>query len=79
MMKSKSKEISERIKTAMKTGITMVSTTLVALTALYFVTDSFILKQMALVLITGIVIDIFSTWFTNAGVLRYWMERREKK
>ena len=78
MLKSKDKEIRDRIKTAMKTGMTLTATTLVALTALYFTTGSFIIEQIAMVLIIGLVIDIFATWLTNAGILRYWMERKNE-
>ncbi|MBI2172725.1 MAG: protein translocase subunit SecF [Candidatus Aenigmarchaeota archaeon] len=78
MLKSKDKEIRDRIKTAMKTGLTLTTTTLVALAALYFTTGSFIIEQIAVVLIIGLVIDIFATWLTNAGILRYWMERKNE-
>ncbi|MBI4014796.1 MAG: hypothetical protein HY365_02475 [Candidatus Aenigmarchaeota archaeon] len=61
---------------AMKTGLTMVSTTFVALLALYVSTSSPVLQTIALVLMTGIVIDVPVTWLMNAGLLRMWVERR---
>ncbi len=76
MLKSRDKEIRDRIKTAMKTGLTLTATTLVALAALYFATGSFVIEQIAAVLIIGLVVDIFATWLTNAGILRYWMEKK---
>ena len=60
---------------AMKTGLTMVSTTFVALLALYVSTGSPVLQTIALVLMTGIVIDIPVTWLLNAGLLRMWVEK----
>lgn len=69
--------VSERIKLAMKTGLTMTITTLVALTALYFATGAFVLEQIAIVLIIGLLIDIPATWFTNTGVLLWWVKKRE--
>lgn len=79
MIKGKTKEIPERIKTAMKTGLTMTATAIAAMVALYLVTDSFVLREIAMVIIIGLMVDLMATWFTNAGILRFWMERKEKK
>ena len=75
MLKGKG-AISHRIKNAMKTGLTLTATMLVAFISLYFVTGSFVIEQIASVLIIGLVIDVFATWLTNAGILRYWMEKK---
>lgn len=64
---------------AMKTGLTMTSATFAALLALYFISGSALLQTMALVLMVGILVDIPVTWFTNAGLLRIWLERKSKK
>ncbi len=74
VMKRREKELPARIRTAMKTGLTMTTTTLAALVAIYFVTGSFVLEQIAIVLMIGLSIDIPSTWFTNAGLLRLWVK-----
>ena len=68
------REPGESVKRAAKTGLTMTVTTLTALAALYFISGSFVLEQIALVLIIGLVIDMPATWFTNAGLLR-WLKR----
>lgn len=67
--------IEENVKRAIKTGLTMTCTTLVALTALYFATGSFVLEQIALVLIIGLLIDMPATWFTNTGLLLRWVKK----
>ena len=46
------------LESTIKTGLTMSITTLTALTALYLITSSIILKTIAIVLIIGILIDI---------------------
>src|SRR3989344_5484603 len=69
-------DIRHRIKNAMKTGLTLTATMLVAFISLYFVTGSFVIEQIAAVLIIGLTIDVFATWLTNAGILRYWMEKK---
>ncbi|RLF28874.1 MAG: protein translocase subunit SecF [Thermoplasmata archaeon] len=68
----------EKIKSAMKTGLTMTSTTLGALISLYFFSEALVLKQIANVLIIGLIVDVFTTWLTNVGILRWWLEKREK-
>ena len=62
----------------MKTGLTLTMTTLIALTAMYFVSGSFIIEQIAFVLIIGLLIDMPATWFANAGILRAWLERKRR-
>ena len=76
MLRSRETPMLERISNGMKTGLVMTAATLAALTSLYFATSSFVLERIALVLIIGLVIDVFATWFTNVGVLRFYMERK---
>jgi len=68
--------VSAGIKRAMKTGLTMTSTIFVALVAMYFLSGSLIIEQIALVLIIATLLDVPTTWMTNAGVLRYWLKKR---
>ena len=68
--------VSSGIKRAMKTGLTMTSTIFVALVAMYFLSGSLIIEQIALVLIIATLFDAPTTWMTNAGVLRYWLHKR---
>lgn len=60
---------------AMKTGLTMTTTTLVALFILYVGTSSLILKSMALVITIGLIVDLLNTWLQNTGILKWYMER----
>lgn len=78
LTKTKEKDIPHRIRAAMKTGLTMTFAALGALLAMYFVSGSHILQQMATVLIIGLLVDIPSTWLTNSGILRWWITRKEK-
>jgi len=79
LLKSSREEVKDNIRKAAKTGLTMSFTTIVVLLSLYFVSGSFILEQMALVILIGILIDMPATWLTNAGILRWWIVRKEKK
>lgn len=75
----KGKNVQAGVLHAMKTGLTMTTTTLVALIAMYFVSGSYVIEQIALVLLIGLIIDMPATWLTNAGVLRWWLERKQKR
>lgn len=77
LLKSGRSDYRASMRRAMKTGLTFTGTTLVALLAMYFVSGSFVIEQIALVLIIGLVIDMPATWLTNAGVMRWWIERRK--
>ncbi len=78
-------ELDDKIKDAMKTGLTMTTTTLAALIGLFFVSSgtylvsSFtridIIRDISVVLIFGLVADIINTWMTNVGILRWHLER----
>ena len=79
MLKRKEDSVEKRIKTAMKTGVTMTLCALAALVALYFVSGSHVLQQMALVLIVGLLVDLPATWLTNTGILRWYLEKKNKQ
>ncbi|MCD6215706.1 MAG: protein translocase subunit SecF [Candidatus Aenigmarchaeota archaeon] len=59
----------EKLKAAIKTGLTMSCTTLAAISVLYLVTSNIVLKQIAMVLLFGLLTDIPTTWLTNVGIL----------
>lgn len=79
LLKGRHHEISAGVKRAMKTGLTMTGTALVALFAMYFVAGSIIIEEIALVLIVGLLVDIPATWMANAGILRAWLIRKRHK
>ncbi len=76
MLRSRDMAMLERITNGMKTGLVMTAATLAALSALYLITGSLVLQRIALVLIIGLAVDVFTTWFTNVGILRLYMERK---
>ncbi len=78
-------ELNDKIKDAMKTGLTMTTTTLAALVALFlvssgsYIVSSFtridIIRDISVVLIFGLVADLVNTWMTNAGILKWFIEK----
>lgn len=71
-------KVADKIRGAMKTGLTMSGTTIAAVAALLIVTTSTVLTQIATVLLIGIFVDILNTWFANAVLLRMYVEKKEK-
>ncbi len=71
-------ETMAKVYGAIKTGLTMTLTTLaVVLVALIFV-QSEIIKQIMLILFIGLIVDMVMTWIQNVGILRIYLERKNK-
>jgi len=66
----------QKIRSAIKTGLTMTGTTLGALFALYISGISPVITQIASVLIIGLIADIMLTWFQNSVLLRMYMTKK---
>lgn len=82
-------ELNEKIKDAMKTGLTMTTTTLAALTVLFIISSgsvmisSFtridIIRDISVVLIFGLLADLMNTWMTNMGILKWHVEKGTRR
>lgn len=83
-------DLNEKVRNSMKTGITMTFTTLSAVFAMFLVSSSIhlfsphfapipMLRDISLVLFFGLTMDLLNTWLFNAGVLRWYMEKKERK
>ncbi len=68
--------VDERIKSSMKTGMTMTVSAISAMVVLYFVSTSAVLSEIALVILFGLVADIPFTWIQNVGILKVYLEKR---
>jgi len=77
VLKRKEGTIMERVFSSMATGLTMTITTIVALSVGYFVSNSYILKQMFMILVAGLVIDIIMTYLLNARILIWYTSKKE--
>ena len=80
--------VEEKVSKAMHTGITMTTTTLVALASMYIVstfsyliissfTQISLLSQISIVLIAGLIADMMNTWLLNTGILRWYAMKPE--
>ncbi|MBI2583425.1 MAG: hypothetical protein HYW25_02045 [Candidatus Aenigmarchaeota archaeon] len=68
--------VAERAHDAMKTGITITTTALIAVIAMYLASGSAVIQDIATVLIIGLLIDMPVTWLGNAGMLISWMKKK---
>lgn len=68
--------LKERIMSAVKTGLTMTSTSMAAVFSLFLFSQGTILGQISLVLLVGLFFDMLNTWITNVLVLEYWLEKK---
>jgi preprotein translocase subunit SecF len=72
-------KLEEKLAGAFRTGIIMTSTTLAAVLSLWIVSSLGqieVIRNMAEVLLIGLVLDIINTWITNATILKWYAERK---
>jgi len=77
VLKRKEFPLLKRISDSAKTGLTMTLTSLFAVFSAYFFAISPVLKQVFFILSVGLATDIISTWFGNAGILKWWCDRHK--
>ena len=79
VLKRKEGTVMNRIVSSIKTGMTETITAIVAVTVAMLVTQSEVIRQIMLILLIGLIADIFFTWIQNVGLLRIYLERKAKK
>ena len=77
LLKRKEGQLSERIASAFKTGITMTLTTIAAVIVALIVSDSEVISQIMLIILIGLVVDIINTWIQNLGLLRWYLKNEQ--
>jgi preprotein translocase subunit SecF len=80
VIKKQEGTINERVLGAFKTGITMTLTSIVAVTIPLIMIHSLssALTQIFTILLIGLGFDIFNTWVTNASLIKWYAERKQK-
>ena len=78
VLKRKEGTVSERMASALPTGLTMTIAAIAAVIIAYYSTGSELLKQIMFILGWGLVADMIFTWLFNAPLLRMYVERKEK-
>jgi len=79
LLRERSVDVDEGINQAMKTGLMMTATMIGAMAVTIVVTTFVIqiqtLQSIATVLMFGLIADIFTTWWTNAGLLKWYLAK----
>jgi len=76
VLKRKEGSLMDRIYWAMKTGLTMNITTIVALIVGLSLSQSEVISQIMTILLIGLFVDIINTWIQNVGILRLYLEKK---
>lgn len=76
VLKEKPKEVDKALVNAAKTGLTMTLTSLAGMLSLYLIGLAPVLRQIALVIIFGLLADIIFTWLQNASIIKIYVVRK---
>jgi preprotein translocase subunit SecF len=71
-------DIDTKIRSSRRTGFTMMSASIVALFALFIISTSSVITQIASVLLIGLLIDLVNSWVLNTNLLKRYVKRRVK-
>lgn len=78
LLKRKEGTVFDRVISSVKTGMTMTVTTMGALIVAIIFVQSAVIKQILIIVLIGLFVDIINTWIQNVGILRYYIERKSK-
>ncbi len=79
VLKRKEGTVDERIASSIKTGMTQTLAAILTMAIGYFLAQSDVIRQIMLILMVGLTADLVFTWIQNVGMLRYYLERKEKQ
>ncbi len=79
VLKRREGTVMDRIVSSIKTGMTMTVTAIISTIVALAVTQSEVIRQIMLILLIGLIADIFNTWIQNVGLLRIYVEKKLKK
>jgi len=65
-----------RMYNAMKTGLTMTFCAISVMVIGIIFSTSPIFKEMFFIILLGLIVDIFSTWLTNSGILYLYCKKK---
>ena len=79
VLKRKFSTVMARVYSAMRTGLMMNITTMAAIIVAMIFTTSDLIRQVMIILLIGLFVDIINTWIQNVGILRLYIERKKRK
>lgn len=78
VLKAETGTLFEKIKSAIKTGVTMTSTTIIAMVVGLVITNSAVLRQMFTIILIALIVDLISTWVMNTSLLIWYLDKSKK-
>ena len=86
----RSGNLDDKISGAMRTGLLMTTTTIAAFVSMFLVSTFLhyiipgvppipLLSQISLIVLIGLIADVFNTWFLNTGILRMYLNGSKTK
>lgn len=75
-IKKREGKLFDRMIHSMKTGLTMTATAIVVMLIGLFVSNSPIIKEMFLIILIALIVDVFTTYLTNAGILKIYCKKK---
>lgn len=77
VLKRKEGTVMDRIYSSIKTGMTMSITTVAVVTVALIFVQSEAIRQIMLIVLIGMLVDMIMTWIQNVGILRLYLEKRK--
>lgn len=74
-LKRTDQQFIDRVISAIKTGMMMTGTALIVIIVAIIFIKSAVIKQIMVILLIGLITDIFMTWIQNVGILKWYLER----
>ncbi len=79
LLKSNRSSRLDSLYDAMKTGLMMAFTTIAVLIVGINVSNSEVLIQIMTIVLVGLLVDLLSTWIQNAGMMRWYLEKKDSQ
>lgn len=77
VLKRKGGTVFDRTLSSVKTGLMMTFTAIVAVTVALIFSESSVIKEIMTILLIGLIADMIMTWIQNAGILRWYLEKKQ--
>ena len=67
----------DRMFHSMKTGLTMTACAAAVMITGLIISNSIVIREMFIIILTALIVDIFSTYLTNAGILWIYCKKKQ--
>lgn len=78
VLQTKQGTVLDRVFVAMRTGLTMTTTTLAAVLIPLMFASSDTIRQIMIILFIGLIVDLMNTWIQNVALLRMFLDKKAK-